>query len=217
MNAAMKRTQLIIFDCDGVLVDSEPVANRTLAQMLRELGLDLTQEQMFENFVGYSIAHCMHVIAEMLGRAPPENFVRELQRRTYDAFRTELRAMPGIESALERIDVPFCVASSGDHEKMRTTLGITGLLSRFAGRIFSVTQVAHGKPAPDIYLFAAAQLQSDPSRCLVIEDTPPGVKAGVAAGMTVFGYCAHTPVHKLVAAGAQLTFDDMHRLPELLP
>jgi HAD superfamily hydrolase (TIGR01509 family) len=213
----MKRTQLVIFDCDGVLVDSEPVANRTLAQMLRELGLDLTQEQMFENFVGYSIAHCLRVIAGMLGRAPPDDFARELQRRTHDAFRTELRSMPGIEAALERIDVPFCVASSGDHDKMRTTLGLTGLLPRFTGRIFSVTQVAYGKPAPDIYLFAAGQLQTEPGRCLVIEDTPPGVKAGVAAGMTVFGYCAHTPAHKLEAAGAQLTFDDMHRLPELLP
>jgi HAD superfamily hydrolase (TIGR01509 family) len=213
----MRHTALVIFDCDGVLVDSEPVANRTFAQMLREIGLDLTQEQMFENFVGYSIAHCMRRVTEMLGRPPPAGFVEELQRRTFEAFRTELRAMPGIEHALERIGVPFCVASSGDHTKMRTTLGITGLLSRFEGRIFSVTQVARGKPAPDVYLFAAEQLGAQPQSCVVVEDTPPGVKAGVAAGMTVFGYCAHTPAHKLQAAGAHLTFDEMQRLPELLP
>jgi HAD superfamily hydrolase (TIGR01509 family) len=212
----MKRTQLVIFDCDGVLVDSEPVANRTFAQMLREIGVDLTLEQMFDNFVGYSIPHCMRVVEEMLGRAPSENFVRELQRRTFEAFNTELRAMPGIEDALDRLDVPFCVASSGDHEKMCTTLGITELLPRFAGRIFSVTQVAHGKPAPDIYLFAAKQLGVEPSRCVVVEDTPPGVKAGVAAGMTVFGFCAHTPVRKLEGAGARRTFDDMRSLPDLV-
>ncbi|HKS56882.1 MAG TPA: HAD family hydrolase [Steroidobacteraceae bacterium] len=216
----MSPPQLVIFDCDGVLVDSEPVANRMLGQMLRELGLDLTQEQIFEQFVGYSMAHVLRVIESLLGRAPPENFLRDLQARTFEAFRTELRAMPGIEATLDRLDelgLPFCVASSGDHEKMRTTLGITGLWSRFAGRIFSVTQVARGKPAPDVYLFAARQLGAEPAACIVIEDTPPGVQAGVAAGMTVFGFCAHTPEQKLKAAGAHLTLDDLCRLPALLP
>jgi haloacid dehalogenase superfamily, subfamily IA, variant 3 with third motif having DD or ED len=216
LSAKLRATRLVIFDCDGVLVDSEPVANRTLAQMLRELGLELTQEEIFEKFVGFSMAHVMRVIESMLGRAPPETFLRDLQARTFDAFRTELRAMPGIEEALDRLGVPFCVASSGDHEKMRTTLGITGLWPRFAGRVFSVTQVARGKPAPDVYLFAARQLGAEPSACVVVEDTPPGVQAGVAAGMRVFGYCAHTPEHKLRAAGAQVTFDDLRRLPELL-
>jgi HAD superfamily hydrolase (TIGR01509 family) len=214
----MSRPLLVIFDCDGVLVDSEPVANRILGQMLRELGLDLTQEQIFHNFVGYSLPHCLRVIEGMLGRPPPENFLSDLQARTFAAFKTELRAMPGIEHALDALDaarVPFCVASSGDHEKMKTTLGITGLLPRFAGRIFSVTQVAHGKPAPDIYLFAAKQLGVEPAGCVVVEDTPPGVKAGVAAGMTVFGFCAFTSAEKLRAAGAHRTFDDMHRLSEM--
>lgn len=213
----MKRTQLVIFDCDGVLVDSEPIANRALGQMVRELGLELTQEEMFRSFVGYSLPHCMRVIEEMLGRPPPEHFLRDLQARTFSAFKTELRAMPGIEEALDRLDLPFCVASSGDHEKMNTTLGITGLLPRFAGRIFSVTQVARGKPAPDVYLFAARQLGAEPSACVVIEDTPPGVEAGVAAGMTVFGFCAHTSEHKLKAAGAHRTFDDMRVLSEMVP
>lgn len=213
----MTATQLVIFDCDGVLVDSEPVANRALGEMLRELGLDLTQEQIFQSFVGYSMAHVMRVIESMLGRPPPQNFLCDLQARTFAAFRTELRAMPGIESALDRLGVPFCVASSGDHEKMQTTLGITGLLPRFAGRIFSVTQVARGKPAPDVYLFAARQLGAEPSACVVVEDTPPGAQAGVAAGMTVFGFCAHTPADKLKAAGAHRTFDDLRALPQMLP
>jgi HAD superfamily hydrolase (TIGR01509 family) len=210
---------LVIFDCDGVLVDSEPVAVRTLGEKLREAGLDLTQEQIFHSFVGYSLPHCMRVIEGMLGRTLPDNFVRDLQDRTFAAFKTELRAMPGIEQALDALDaagVSYCVASSGDHEKMNTTLGITGLLPRFAGRIFSVTQVARGKPAPDVYLFAARQLGAEPSACVVVEDTPPGVQAGVAAGMTVFGFCAHTPEHKLKAAGAHRTFDDLQRLPAML-
>ena len=216
----MSRTRLVIFDCDGVLVDSEPVANRTLGQMLRELGLDLTQDQIFQSFVGYSLPHCMRVIESMLGRPPPESFLHDLQARTFAAFADELHAMPGIEQALDGLDaagVPYCVASSGDHEKMNTTLGITGLLPRFAGRIFSVTQVAHGKPAPDVYLFAARQLGAEPSACVVVEDTPPGVQAGVAAGMTVFGFCAHTPQQKLQAAGAHRTFEDLRRLREMLP
>jgi HAD superfamily hydrolase (TIGR01509 family) len=216
----VSRTRLVIFDCDGVLVDSEPVANRTLGQMLRELGLDLTQAQIFEHFVGYSLPHCLRVIEGMLGRPPPENFLRDLQARTFAAFKTELRAMPGIEQALDALDaagLPYCVASSGDHEKMNTTLGITGLLPRFAGRIFSVTQVARGKPAPDVYLFAARQLGAEPTACVVVEDTPPGVQAGAAAGMTVFGFSAHTPEQKLRAAGAQRTFDDLRQLFSMLP
>jgi HAD superfamily hydrolase (TIGR01509 family) len=215
----VSRTRLVIFDCDGVLVDSEPVANRTLGQMLRELGLDLTQAQIFEHFVGYSLPHCLRVIEGMLGRPPPESFLRDLQARTFAAFKTELRAMPGIEQALDLLDaagLPYCVASSGDHEKMNTTLGITGLLPRFAGRIFSVTQVARGKPAPDVYLFAARQLGAEPSACVVVEDTPPGVQAGAAAGMTVFGFCAHTPEQKLRAAGAHRTFDDLRQLFSML-
>jgi HAD superfamily hydrolase (TIGR01509 family) len=216
----MSRTRLVIFDCDGVLVDSEPVANRTLGHMLRELGLDLTQQQIFEHFVGYSLPHCLRVIEGMLGHPAPENFLRDLQARTFAAFKTELRAMSGIEQALDDLEaagLPYCVASSGDHEKMNTTLGITGLLPRFAGRIFSVTQVARGKPAPDVYLFAARQLGAEPSACVVVEDTPPGVQAGAAAGMTVFGFSAHPPEQKLRAAGAHRTFDDLRQLFSLLP
>ena len=215
----MSATQLVIFDWDGVLVDSEPVANRTLAHMLRELGLDLTQEQIFESFVGYSLPHVLRVIESMLGRAPPPDFLRDLQARTFAAFKAELHAMPGIEAALDALDAAglrYCVASSGDHEKMRTTLGITGLFPRFAGRIFSVTQVARGKPEPDIYVFAAAQMGVQPANCLVVEDTPPGVKAGVAAGMTVFGFCAFTPAEKLRAAGAHRTFDRMLELASMV-
>ena len=208
--------ELVIFDCDGVLVDSEPIANRVLADMLGELGLHLTQAQIFEHFVGYSIRRCLRVIESMLGRAPPSTFHSELQARTFAAFRNGLKATPSIEYALDHLGAPFCVASSGDHEKMRTTLGLTGLLPRFDGKLFSVTQVARGKPAPDVYLLAASELGAAPAECVVIEDTPPGVRAGVAAGMTVFGFCAHTPAERLRDAGAHFTFTDMRTLPQSL-
>jgi HAD superfamily hydrolase (TIGR01509 family) len=212
----MSDIELVIFDCDGVLVDSEPIANRTLALMLEELGLQLTQAQMFESFVGYSIPHCLQVIEGLLGRPPPESFRTDLQARTFAAFRKELHAVSGVCDVLDRLEQQYCVASSGDHEKMRTTLGITGLLPRFEGKLYSVTQVARGKPAPDVYLYAAEQCGVEPQRCIVVEDTPPGVKAGVAAGMTVFGFCAHTPKDRLLDAGAHLTFDRMSMLAELV-
>ena len=207
---------LVIFDCDGVLVDSEPIANRVLADMLGELGLHLTQTQIFEHFVGYSIPDCLKVIERMLGRAQPPTFPSDLQARTFEAFRSGLTAMPGIEHALDHLGAPSCVASSGDHEKMRMTLGLTGLLPRFDGRLFSVTQVAHGKPAPDVYLLAASELGAAPAECVVVEDTPPGVRAGVAAGMTVFGFSAHTPAETLRDVGAYRTFSAMQSLPQLL-
>ena len=110
----------------------------------------------------------------------------------------------------------YCVASSGSHEKMQTTLGITGLLPRFQGKIYSVTEVARGKPFPDVFLYAAAKTGAIPSECAVVEDTPTGVAAGVAAGMTVYGYCALTPQHRLQEAGAHYTFDSMSKLAQLL-
>jgi len=213
----MQRTDLVIFDCDGVLVDSEPIANRVFAEMLREIGLDVSIREMYERFVGRPMSYCMELVAEKLGRAPPDDFVANLQERTFAAFEAELRATPGILEALNEIDLPVCVASSGELEKMRLTLGLTGLLSRFEGRLFSVTEVARGKPAPDIYLHAAASLNANPRACFVIEDSPVGAQAGVAAGMTVLGYCAHTPSDKLLSVGAQRAFADMRELPSLLP
>jgi len=212
----MQRLELVIFDCDGVLVDSERVTNRVFAEMLNELGLSVTLDDMFARFVGHSMTQCLELIADMLGHSPPPNFVEEYQKRTRTALEAELRATPGVEEALDRIRLPYCVASSGDHEKMRTTLGITGLWPRFEGRLFSVTEVARGKPHPDVFLLAAERLGVNPSACVVVEDTPVGVTAGVAAGMTVFGYAALTPAHRLLDAGTQVTFNHMRELPTLL-
>ncbi len=207
---------LVIFDCDGVLVDSEVITNRVFTQMLNELGLRVTDSDMFDKFVGRSMGQCLELIGELMGRDVPEDFVSELDQRSAVALARELTAVPGVEQVLDALRVPYCVASNGTHEKMQTTLGITGLLPRFQGNLFSVSDVARGKPFPDIYLHAAAKYGMPPSACAVIEDTPTGVAAGVAAGMTVYGYSAHTPPARLIAAGAQRTFNRMSDLPILL-
>jgi HAD superfamily hydrolase (TIGR01509 family) len=216
--AGLPRHALAIFDCDGVLVDSEHIANEVFAARLRELGLEVSLEDMFERFVGHSMAHCMALVGEMLGHEPPAGFLEDLQRRTFDAFRRGLEPVEGVVAALDVImpAMPACVASSGDHDKLRVTLGRTGLWPRFEGRIFSVVDVARPKPAPDVYLHAARSLGTLPARCVVIEDSPIGVAAGVAAGMTVLGFARHAPAARLLAAGASRTFDDMADLPGLL-
>ena len=210
---------LVIFDCDGVLVDSEIITNRVFATMINELGVPVTLDDMFEKFVGRTMSYCCGLITQMSGRPLPEDFVAQYRLRTTAALHAELRAVPGIENALDAIDargLPYCVASSGSHDKMRTTLGITGLFARMAGKLFSVTEVVNAKPAPDVFLHAARMCGVEPGSCCVVEDSPIGVTAGVAAGMTVFGYCAHTPQQRLIDAGAHQTFSDMSRLPQLI-
>lgn len=210
------RFGLVIFDCDGVLVDSELITNRVFARMLNELGITVTLEDMFEQFVGRSMPQCLEIITKMLGRPLPQHFVDEYQTRSAAALRSELKAVPDIETVLTAIRLPYCVASSGTHQKMQTTLGITGLLPQFRGKMYSVTEVAQSKPFPDVFLHAARQQGVVPAECAVIEDTPTGVRAGAAAGMTVFGYCALTPRQRLIEAGAHHTFERMRDLPGLL-
>ena len=161
------------------------------------------------------MARCVEIVEERLGRPVPEGFVERLQARTYEAFRAGLRPVRGVAQALERIDLPVCVASSGEHEKMRLTLGLTGLLDRFEGRLFSATEVERGKPHPDLFLLAARSLGARPPRCVVVEDSAPGVLAARAAGMTALGYAGGTDGKPLAAAGARV-FHGMAELPDLL-
>lgn len=206
---------LVIFDCDGVLVDSEPVANRVFTESLRAIGLEIGHDEAGATFIGLSMARCVEIIEERLGRPVPEGFVNRLQARTYAAFRAGLQPVKGVERALERIDLPVCVASSGEHEKMRLTLGLTGLLARFEGRLFSATEVERGKPHPDLFLLAARSLGARPARCVVVEDSAPGVLAARVAGMTALGYAGGSDGKPLAAAGARL-FHAMEELPDLL-
>ena len=210
-----QRFDLVIFDNDGVLVDSEPYAGRILAELLTECGLPMTAHDCFAQFMGLSMPSTRARAEALAGRALPRDLEHRYHERLFEAFRAELTAMPGVVDALERIAMPTCVASSGTHERIHLALGTTGLLHRFAGRIFSAQDVVHGKPAPDLFLHAARTLGVEPTRCAVIEDSPLGVQAANAAGMVAFGFCRMTPAERLCDARGGL-FDSMERLPELL-
>lgn len=210
----MNTIDLVIFDCDGVLVDSEKLANEVLAKViLEETGLVFSTEEMYRTFVGRSRQQCIDALEGVLGMPPPVHFESRYNDDINQALLDSVLAVTGIEAVLDNISVPFCVASSGTHEKMQLTLGKTGLLKHFDGKINSTSDVERGKPHPDIYLHAAKRMGiTDPSRCLVIEDSPTGVQGGVAAGMTVFGYAELMDGNSLRAAGAHHIFDDMSRL-----
>jgi len=207
--------QLIIFDCDGVLVDSEPISNRVMAEVLTENGLPMSVESCYQHFMGRTMGDCLTILATRFGHTVAAHFVDDVRRRTLAALRDDIQPVAGVAAALERIPVPVCVASSGQLVKMRTTLRLTGLLHHFEDRLFSAAGMARGKPHPDIFLQAAEALGAEPAGCAVIEDSPVGVQAGIAAGMTVFGYAALTGGSTLAAAGAHV-FTDMQVLPELL-
>ena len=206
---------LVIFDSDGVLVDSEATSNRVFAVMMAEIGLPMSIEEVTERFTGRSNEDCIAVIGQLLGTPAPPTLLDEFARRELEGLRAGVEPIPFIREALDRIPVSVCVASSGTIEKMRTTLGAAGLIERFEGCLFSASDVARAKPAPDVYLHAARCMGAPPTRCTVVEDSPVGAQAGVAAGMTVFGYAASTNADALFAAGA-LVFDDMRKLPSLL-
>ena len=203
---------LVIFDCDGVLVDSERIANRVFASLLREIGLHFTLAEMFETFVGNSMARCVEIISERLGHAPPDDLLDRYHRLSREALIRELVPVPGVAALLSALDaagLPYAVASNGEHAKMETTLGATGLLERFEGRRFSSADVARPKPAPDLFLHAARQMGVAPGRCVVIEDSPLGVQGACAAGMTVIGFADIMPAERLRSAGASLIVDNL--------
>ena len=213
---------LVIFDCDGTLVDSEPASLAVLDRFVADLGLAMSRDEVVRAFVGRAAGASLALMAEMLGRPLPDGSAEEWERREFEAFgRSGVPAVDGVAEAIDRIATPICIASSGSHARMAVTLGASGLLDRFGerltGRIFSATEVARGKPFPDLFLFAAERLAAAPNRCAVIEDSPAGVTAAVAAGMTAFAYAAggHSNAADLAQAGA-VTFFRMADLPDLL-
>ena len=210
----MRRFDLVIFDCDGVLVDSERLVVRTEAEILTSLGWPLTEADVVERFVGRSAASMHQEIERQLGRSIDWDAEFESQYRL--AFERELAPVPGVVDALDRIPIPNCVASSGSHDRIRLTLGLTGLFARFEGRIFSVDDVAEGKPAPDIFLHAAEQMGTPPHRCAVVEDSISGVVAGLAAGMAVFAFAGGVTGSTQLSIGSAVVFEDMRDLPVVL-
>ena len=206
---------LIIFDCDGVLVDSEPIASRIFHELINEIGLNISLEETVRLFEGLSDRDSIRIIEEKLKRPIPASFSEDHDKQLFDALSRELDPIPNIADALDCISTPTCVASSGPHKKICLSLGVTNLLARFEGRIFSAEEINRGKPFPDLFFYAAGKMGVPPQNCIVVEDSFFGVQAGIAAGMTVLGYAARTAPEILKKAGATV-FDDMLELPGLI-
>ncbi len=207
---------LVIFDCDGVLVDSERLSIRVDAVYLERLGWPMSEAEIIERWVGRSEADMVAEIEHHLGHPIPADVDEEFQRLYRETFDAELAPVDGIREALDVISTLRCVASSGDHDKIRRNLALTGLAGYFGDRIFSAVDVARGKPAPDLFLHAAERLGVEPSRCAVVEDSAYGVDAALAAGMRAFAYAGGvTPAERLARPGA-VVFTDMRDLPGLL-
>ena len=210
--------ELVIFDCDGVLVDSEPIANRVMAEAVTALGWPMDIAESTARFKGWHLDKIMDLLAERLGRPLPETWLPDLRQATHDAFRAELEPIPGalpVVEALRQRGVAYCVASQGPPEKMAVSLGKTGLWPFFEGRCFSAYQVERGKPHPDLFLHAAKSMGKAPAEAVVIEDSILGVQAAGAANMPVLGFVPPGDPEGLGPAGAVL-FHDMTDLQALL-
>ena len=219
MTPSARTPELVILDCDGVLVDSERPAVAVEARVLTELGWPHTPEQVVARWMGRTSQFQLGEIEARLGREAALEFDARSTAEVHAAFEQRLRPVDGVVELLDALDaaaVPTCVASSGSHDRMRRTLGLTGLLDRLAGRIFSAPEVRHGKPSPDLFLHAARSMGTHPSGCVVVEDSVYGVQAGVAAGMRVLGYAGGlTPAPVLAGAGAE-PFEHMSDLAPLM-
>jgi HAD superfamily hydrolase (TIGR01509 family) len=210
----MASFQLVIFDNDGVVVDSELLANRVLSDLLTEQGHPTSVEESVQTYLGRTLAGIHTMVKERSGRDLPEDFDETYHQRLFDAYASDLQPVQGIQSVLDDLELPFCLASSGSRERIVRSLAVVGLLDYFTDRLFSAEEVTNGKPAPELFLYAASAMGVPASGCVVVEDSPSGVAAARAAGMTVFGYAGLTPVGRLHDADA--TFTKMDELLDLL-
>lgn len=205
----------VIFDCDGVLVDSERITSRVWAGLLTGVGLPTTTEESLATYLGNSMQRCIEIVTEKLGHAPPDTLLPSFYAAVKVALEQEVTPVTGVVEVLDALDaagIGYGVASNGEYEKMRTTLGATGLLARLDERYYSAVDVARPKPAPDLFLHVAKQLGLTPARTIVVEDSPLGVLGAHTAGMTVIGYAELVSPERLMAAGADHTIHDMREL-----
>jgi HAD superfamily hydrolase (TIGR01509 family) len=209
---------LVIFDCDGVLVDSEPIALRLLLDTLARAGLPLDPAEAHDRFLGKSLATTREILAADYGLTLSDAALSAMRRRLYAAFRAELAPIPHVADTLDALPCQVCVASSSQPERIELSLTVTGLWPRFAGHVFSATMVTHGKPAPDLFLYAAERMGYPPAACLVVEDSPAGVTAAKAATMRVVAFTggshATTDAHRaaIAALAPDALIDDMRAL-----
>ena len=211
----MTKYKCIIFDCDGVLVDSEPIANKVLVEMANELGANIDLDYALKNFKGASIQRCHDQISDLVNQELPEDFLPEFRVRSFESFKKNIQPVEGIAQVLENLDIPFCVASSGPENKIRLNLELTGLLPHFENKIFSCFAIEKWKPDPAVFLWAAETMGFHPSDCVVIEDSISGVNAAKRGGFDVFGFTAHDYNNEL-EGHATLTFSDMSQVLDLI-
>ena len=215
-------TDLLIFDCDGVLVDSEPISIAVLCEVIADAGRQDDEETAYRLFLGRSMTTIRETLAEEFALSFTVEHLEKIRRQLFERFRSELRPISGIREALAALPHRRCVASSSRPERIRLSLGIAGLLELLEPNIYSTTMVTRGKPAPDLFLHAANEMAAEPEACVVVEDSPAGIEAAKAAGMRVFAFAggSHARAGGLHAAfralEPDLVFDDMRLLPSLL-
>ncbi len=209
-----RNSKLLIFDCDGVLVDSESLVNRIFIQCLQKEGFDVDEAYALKHFYGIALRDCIIHLEERFQKKIPEGFIDTLSQLTNDEIRRNLQPIRNIEQALSQLPYPKCVASGSDYQKLHLSLEVTGL-KNFFQHIFSVDEVERGKPYPDLFLFAARNLNYQPADCIVIEDSLAGMQAGTAAGMAVYFYSPNNNKEKALPEGVT-AFNDMIQLPALI-
>lgn len=209
------KNKLIIFDCDGVLVDSEPISNGVIAAQISELGIPMTTAEAIHEFAGTSLAKVRAYVEEK-GKSLPDDFEEDYRKRSYAQFQETLQPVSGVVETIPQLPYTKCVASNGPLEKVRLNLNLTQLIHHFEeGHLFSAYEIQRWKPDPTLYVHAAREMGFAREDCVVIEDSHHGVEAAIAAGITVFGYAGRTPKAKLERPGVA-TFEDMRQLPSLL-
>jgi len=211
----MSKYKCVIFDCDGVLVDSEPIGNQVMVDMANELGAQIDLNYAYQNFKGNALKKCISQISELVDFEIPSNFEAEYRGRSFEKFRNEIQPVEGILDLIKSLKIPFCVASSGPENKIRLNLELTGLLPYFESKIFSCYAIQKWKPDPAVFLWASEIMGFQPSECVVIEDSPIGVDAAINGGFDVFGFTAHDFRDELQEKTTK-TFDSMLKLSDFL-
>jgi HAD superfamily hydrolase (TIGR01509 family) len=211
----MSKYKCIIFDCDGVLVDSDPIGNQVMVDMANEFGAQINLEYAYKYFKGNALKNCIHHISELLDMELPASFESEYRRRSFEKFENEIQPIKGIKDIIENLDIPFCVASSGPENKIELNLRRTGLWPYFEGKIYSCYTIQKWKPEPDVFLWAAKSMGFSSQDCLVVEDSLMGIEAAKKGGFDVFGFTAHDYKNELKNEATK-TFSDMSLLPSLL-
>lgn len=211
----MSNYKCVIFDCDGVLVDSEAIGNQVIVDLANQLGANINLEYALQHFKGNSLDNCKLQIEQIIGEPLPNDFESEYRKQSFEKFKRDIKPIEGIKDVLQELKIPFCVASSGPESKIKLNLSVTGLLPFFTDRIFSCYTIQKWKPNPAVFLWAAETMGFHPKDCLIIEDSSIGVKAALDGGFDVFGYTAHDFKNEL-QKNATKTFDNMLLLPELM-